>query len=83
MAGMGVWIEAEKPWLAPKWFAAENDYKGLRELLSPLFSEMTPEQLDAVAAAALPRMSPEEAERCGDCLSKLGRAVAPVAAQVP
>jgi hypothetical protein len=80
---MDVWIEAEEPWLAPQWFAEEDDYYlGLRESLSPRYSEMTPEQLDAVAEAALAQMTPEEAEGFGDFLSKLGRAVAPVAAQL-
>ena len=80
---MDVWVEAEEPWLAPEWLAEEDEYYiGLRESLSPLYSEMTPEQLDAVAAATLARMTPEEAEGFGDFLSKLGRAVAPLAAQV-
>jgi hypothetical protein len=85
---MEAWIDDEA-WDTTALLGEDAFHLGLRHALPPQYAGLTTEQLDAFAAEAMSRMTPEEAQAfegwlsdLGNAVSKIGKAVAPVVRQV-
>jgi len=87
---MTAWLESDDDVLEaydgrpePWWSSGESSYHaGVRSALAPAYQGMSSEEIDDLVDRVMESATAEDAEDFGSFLSDLGRAVAPIAAQV-